>query len=94
MLAVTILVLLSLEHLLFPAFVWWDKPQHALAFAVLTAEARLLQPWAFVHAMFGILLFGAAIKLAQWAVEWAVEWRFAGWTELAADGLVCFWLST
>ena len=46
MLEVTVLALLPVERLQLPVFSWWDKAQHTLAFAVLTAWALLLWPLA------------------------------------------------
>ena len=89
-LAVTILALLPMEHLQLPVFDWWDKAQHALAFAVLTGWALLLwRQWAG-RVVLGILAFGAGIELAQWAVGW----RFAEWADLAADavGVLVAWV--
>ena len=90
--AVTVLALLPVEHLQLPVFDWWDKAQHALAFAVLTGGALLLWPSASVHVLLGMIAYGAGLELAQWALGW----RFAEWTDLAADtvgvvGAVAVW---
>lgn len=90
MVAVTVLALLPIEHLQLPVFDWWDKAQHAMAFAVLTGWALLLwHQWA-VRVALGMLVFGAGIELAQWAVGW----RFAEWADLAADaaGVLLVWV--
>ena len=90
MLTVTVLALLPIEHLQLPVFDWWDKAQHALAFAVLTGWALLLwSQWAG-RVVLGMLAFGAGIELAQWAVGW----RFAEWADLAADavGVLVAWV--
>jgi VanZ family protein len=65
---------------------WWDKAQHALAFAVLTGWALLLWPHAATHVALSMLAYGAVLELAQWAVGW----RFAEWADLAADSLGVF----
>jgi VanZ family protein len=83
MLAATVLALLPVEHLQLPIFNWWDKAQHALAFAVLTGWALLLWPWARARVLLGMLAYGGGIELAQWAVGW----RFAEWADWAADAL-------
>ena len=80
---VTVLALLPVEHLQLPVFTWWDKAQHALAFAVLTAGACLLWPRATVRVVVGMIAYGAALELAQWAVGW----RFAEWSDLLADAV-------
>lgn len=90
MVAVTTLALLPVEHLQLPVFDWWDKAQHALAFAVLTGWALLLWPQWAGRVVLGMLAFGAGIELAQWAVGW----RFAEWADLAADavGVLVAWV--
>ena len=80
---VTVLALLPVEHLQLPVFDWWDKAQHALAFAVLTAGACLLWPRTTVCVVVGMIAYGAALELAQWAVGW----RFAEWSDLLADAV-------
>jgi len=80
---VTVLALLPVEHLQLPVFDWWDKAQHALAFAVLTAGACLLWPRATVRVVVGMIAYGAGLELAQWAVGW----RFAEWSDLLADAV-------
>ena len=90
MLTVTVLALLPVEHLQLPVFDWWDKAQHALAFAVLTGWALLLWSQWSGRVVLGMLAFGAGIELAQWAVGW----RFAEWADLAADavGVLVAWV--
>jgi len=83
MVSVTVLALLPIEQLQYPVFDWWDKGQHALAFAVLSGWALLLWSAAAWRVVLGMLLFGAALELAQWAVGW----RFAEWADLAADAV-------
>ncbi|MFZ2736843.1 MAG: VanZ family protein [Burkholderiaceae bacterium] len=87
---VTVLALLPVEHLQLPVFEWWDKAQHALAFVVLTGWAMLLWPSRVSRVVPGMLAYGGAIELAQWAVGW----RFAEWSDLAADavGVLLAWM--
>lgn len=89
MMAVTTLALLPVEHLQLPVFDWWDKAQHALAFAVLTGWALLMWSQWSGRVVLGMLAFGAGIELAQWVVGW----RFAEWADLAADavGVLVAW---
>jgi VanZ family protein len=88
--AVTVLALLPVQHLQLPVFDWWDKAQHVVAFVVLTGGALLLWPGASARVVIGMIAYGAAIELAQWAVGW----RFAEWSDLAADtvGVAGAWL--
>jgi VanZ family protein len=86
MVAVTVLALLPIEHLQMPVFDWWDKAQHALAFVVLTGWALLLWPQAAMRVALSMLVYGAGLELAQWAVGW----RFAEWADLAADAVGVF----
>ena len=83
MAAVTVLALVPIEHLQMPVFNWWDKAQHALAFAVLTVWGLWAWPLAGRWVLAGMLVFGAAIELAQWACGW----RFAEWADWAADAV-------
>ena len=88
--AVMVLALLPVQHLQLPVFDWWDKAQHVVAFVVLTGGALLLWPGASARVVIGMIAYGAAIELAQWAVGW----RFAEWSDLAADtvGVAGAWL--
>jgi hypothetical protein len=83
MLAATVLALLPVEQLQLPIFNWWDKAQHALAFAVSAGWALLLWPGARARVLLGMLAYGGGIELAQCAVGW----RFAEWADWAADAL-------
>ena len=70
-LAITVLSLTPVEHLPPQVFDWWDKAQHALGFALLTIAARLAySAWSGRHVWAGLLLYGAAIELAQAASGW------------------------
>lgn len=92
MVAVMVLALLPVEQLQMPIFDWWDKAQHALAFVVLTGWALWLwpSPSRTLWVLLGMLVYGAGIELAQWAVGW----RFAEWADLAADavGVLMAWV--
>ena len=81
MLGVLVMALLPAEHLKLPILNWWDKAQHALAFAVLSTGALLLWRPHRLRVAVGMVLYGAAIEVAQWAVGW----RFAEWADLGAD---------
>ena len=90
MAALTVLALLPVQHLQLPVFDWWDKAQHAVAFALLTAWALWVWPRQTLSVLLGMLAYGAGIELAQWAVGW----RFGEWADWAADavGVGCAWL--
>jgi VanZ family protein len=90
MLVVTVLAMLPVEHLQLPVFDGWDKAQHVLAFAVLTAWALWIWPVSVPRVLLGMLAYGAGLELAQWAVGW----RFAEWADLAADavGVALAWV--
>lgn len=81
-LVVTILALLPGEYL--PgAFDWWDKAQHALAFAVLGTLGLLSYSQVTTRIVMGLLLYGAVIELAQFATSW----RFGDWQDWLADAV-------
>lgn len=65
------------------AFHWWDKAQHALGFAVLTALGLLAYPQVGWRLLWGLLLLGACIELAQAASGW----RRGDWLDLLADAV-------
>ena len=81
MAAVLVLALLPVEQLQLPIFNWWDKAQHALAFALLSLGALRLWPHRPLQVVFGMSLYGAAIEVMQWVVGW----RFAEWADFGAD---------
>lgn len=84
-LAFTVLALLPAKHLVgLPAFDWWDKAQHALAFAVLAALAW--GGWPSVAAWrwgAGLVIYGVVIELAQAATGW----RYGEVADAVADAL-------
>jgi hypothetical protein len=65
------------------AFIWWDKAQHALGFAVLTALGLLAYPNIRWWLPCSLLLLGAFIELAQAASGW----RRGDWLDLLADAV-------
>lgn len=80
-----LLCLLPVEHL--PSlFNWWDKAQHTLGFGVLTCLGWLAYPTERWRLPSGLLLFGAAIELAQAASGW----RRGDWLDLLADAIGIF----
>ena len=65
-----------------PIFVWWDKAQHALGFAILYVLGSIAYPgWRLSGLLAGLLTFGIGIELAQYAVGW----RFADIYDVLAD---------
>ena len=80
----TVLALLPIEMLTAPVFNWWDKAQHALAFAVLGALGFAAFPSRPGRVALGLVLYGVAIELAQLAVGW----RYGEWEDVVADTAV------
>ena len=89
LLSVTVLALLPVELLTLPVFNWWDKAQHALAFAVLSMLGFAAFPARLWQVALGMVLYGVAIELAQLAVGW----RFGEWQDVLADitGVIVAW---
>lgn len=82
--AVTVLSLTPVEHLPPQALDWWDKAQHALGFALLTVAAWWAYPAQAWRARgVALLLYGAAIELAQAASGW----RHGDVADWAADAV-------
>ena len=88
-LSVTVLALLPVEMLTLPVFNWWDKAQHALAFAVLSMLGFAAFPARLWQVALGMVLYGVAIELAQLAVGW----RFGEWQDVVGDitGVMVAW---
>ena len=85
LLGFTVLALLPAERLPpLSVFDWWDKAQHALAFAVLAVLARLGWPqvpaWRWCLAL---VTYGVLIELAQAATSW----RHGSVADALADAL-------
>jgi VanZ family protein len=87
---VALLSLLPAAYLQSGLFNWWDKAQHALAFAVLSLVGLLAYPTRSGRVIAGLLVFGAGIEVAQAATGW----RIGELTDLLADavGLAAGWL--
>jgi VanZ family protein len=87
--AITVLALLPIDMLTAPVFNWWDKAQHAAAFALLTAMGLAAFPDRAGRVAVGLVFYGGAIELAQLAVGW----RFGEWQDLLADtaGVLAVW---
>jgi hypothetical protein len=80
---VGVLSLLPVEHLPQVAFDWWDKAQHALAFLVLGGLGLLVYFERPGRLVFGLLVYGASIELAQAASGW----RYGDWHDWLADAV-------
>jgi hypothetical protein len=85
-LALTVLSLVPADFL--PAkgpFNFWDKAQHALAFAALTVLGLWSWPRPTLHwrLVAGLMSFGAAIELAQTLTGW----RHGEWFDWGADSV-------
>lgn len=82
-LAVAVLSLLPAEQLPAVAFNWWDKAQHALGFALLGVLGLLGYRQRPLRVVWGLLVFGVLIELAQAATGW----RYGDWQDWLADAL-------
>ena len=87
---VAVLSLVPTAHLPSGLFDWWDKAQHALAFAVLCSLGLVAHPARGRTVIVGLLAFAAGIEVAQAATGW----RVGELTDLLADtvGLALGWL--
>jgi len=87
-----LLVLVTLWLSLIPAdqvpstFHFWDKAQHAFGFAAMGFLGLMAYPRRIRLLMFGLVLLGAGIEVAQWMTGW----RQGDWLDWLADcvGLV------
>ena len=70
--AVTVASLSPTEYLLPGVFDWWDKAQHAIAFAGLCFCGLWAYPNRVLAMLVGLLLLGAVIEVAQAATGWRV----------------------
>lgn len=64
-------------------FDFWDKAQHALAFAVLGVWGLMIYPLRPWQVLLGLLCFGGAIEVGQAQTSW----RFADWHDGLADAV-------
>lgn len=78
---ITILSLLPGSYLPPQTFKIWDKAQHAGAFLLLSLMALHVFPKRTDTVVCGLLLYGAAIEVAQSATGW----RYGDWQDLLAD---------
>jgi VanZ family protein len=94
MITLSIASLVPIEMLPQQSFNVWDKAQHALGFAWLTFTGLLSYQRRPARVAACLLLYGAAIELAQTATGW----RNGEWLDFAADGVgillgtVVWWL--
>lgn len=66
-----------------PAFHFWDKAQHALGFMGLGFLGLIAYPGRVQAVMFGLVLLGVGIEVAQWFTGW----RNGDWQDWVADCL-------
>ena len=67
---VAVLSLLPADRLPANMFTWWDKAQHALAFAVLAALGQFAYLSKRRLVLVGLTAYGALIEIAQHATGW------------------------
>jgi hypothetical protein len=80
---VAVLSLLPTAYLSAGVFNWWDKAQHALAFAALCLLGLVAYPSRSGRVTVGLLAFAAGIELAQAATGW----RMGEMPDLLADAV-------
>ena len=68
--AIALLSLLPGEILPPSLFIWWDKAQHALAFAVLSVLGQFAYMMERRLVLFGLMVYRALIEIAQHATGW------------------------
>ncbi len=71
-------------------FEWWDKAQHAAAFATLMLLGRWAYPDSKLALPLGLLALGAGIEMAQALMGWRTG-DFADWVADAV-GVTLVWL--
>lgn len=81
--AFLVLSLLPNRYLQHRVFDWWDKAQHASAFAALAMLGLRCWPKSAWGVLFGLLMYGAAI---EW-LQHLTGWRRGEWSDLAADAV-------
>ncbi len=86
----TLLALVPAPYLPPIIFNWWDKAEHAVAFAAMGGLGLLAYPRRWTPVLLGLLAFGAVIELAQAATGW----RSGEWGDWLGDavGLAVVWL--
>lgn len=80
---VTVLSLLPGAYLPPVAFNVWDKAQHTLGFLVLGTLGLWSYPNSSIRVVSGLLIYGAAIELAQAATGW----RYGDWQDWLANAV-------
>lgn len=80
---VTVLSLLPGAYLPPVAFSVWDKAQHTLGFLVLGVLGLYAYPNSSIHVVLGLLIYGAAVELAQAATGW----RHGDWQDWLANAV-------
>jgi len=82
--AIVVLSLLPVSELPGGIFNFWDKAQHALAYALLALLALRAYPERrSLGTALALLLFGGVLELAQAASGW----RYGEWSDLLANGV-------
>ena len=83
--AVLVFTLTPSQHLPRDPFNFWDKAQHALAFAVPTLLGLLAWPQPSLRwkLLLSLVALGGAIEMAQHLTGW----RHGEWADWAADGV-------
>ncbi len=79
----TLLALVPTGYLPPDIFNWWDKAQHAVAFAVMGALGLAAYPKFPLRLLLWLPVFGGVIELTQAATGW----RDGQWGDWLADGL-------
>ena len=80
---VTVLSLLPGDYLPPIAFNVWDKAQHTLGFLVLGTLGLWSYANSSIRVVSGLLIYGAAIELAQAATGW----RYGDWQDWLANAV-------
>jgi VanZ family protein len=84
LLVIVVLSLLPVTELPGGIFNFWDKAQHALAYALLALLALRAYPMhRRLNTALALLLLGGLLELAQAASGW----RYGEWSDLLANGV-------
>ena len=62
-------------------FTWWDKAEHAVAFAVLLIFGTIAYPTRLWLVIVGLILYGGGIEVAQTTTGW----RYGDFWDWVAD---------